>query len=45
MRAAIYIRVSSLHESQDTSLENQEAMLRKEVEHRNWILNEENIIY
>ena len=43
MRAAIYIRVSSLHESQDTSLENQEAMLRKEVEHRNWILNEENI--
>ncbi len=43
MRAAIYIRVSSINESQDTSIENQEAMLRKEVESRNWTLSEENI--
>lgn len=43
MRAAITIRVSSLYEAQDTSVENQEAMLRKEVEERNWTLDEENI--
>lgn len=43
MRAAIYIRVSSLNESQDTSIENQEAMLRKEIENRNWVLSKDNI--